>query len=151
MLQFICMQVPVGQIGEVCIQGPNVTKGYLNNPKANAEAYAGGERLSASSANSAIKAWTAEQWSCFRSWQDWQISTLGTVWPWTKSVYGLCAGWFHTGDQGFLDEEGFLTLTGRLKELINRGGEKISPIEVPILAQACLSLCHSVPESMCNL
>ena len=39
-------------------------------------------------------------------------------------------GWFHTGDQGFLDPEGFLTLTGRLKELINRGGEKISPIEV---------------------
>ena len=38
-----CEQVPVGQIGEVCIQGPNVTKGYLNNPKANAEAYAGGE------------------------------------------------------------------------------------------------------------
>ena len=39
-------------------------------------------------------------------------------------------GWFHTGDQGFLDGDGFLTLTGRLKELINRGGEKISPIEV---------------------
>ena len=34
------------------------------------------------------------------------------------------------GDQGFLDEEGYVTLTGRLKELINRGGEKISPIEV---------------------
>jgi long-subunit acyl-CoA synthetase (AMP-forming) len=39
-------------------------------------------------------------------------------------------GWFHTGDQGFLDNDGFLTLTGRIKELINRGGEKISPIEV---------------------
>ena len=43
---------------------------------------------------------------------------------------GLAGGWFHTGDQGFLDDEGFLTLTGRIKELINRGGEKISPIEV---------------------
>lgn len=72
--------LPAGKIGEVCIQGPNVTKGYLNRPEANEEAFAG--------------------------------------------------GWFHTGDQGFLDEEGFLTLTGRIKELINRGGEKISPIEV---------------------
>jgi acyl-CoA synthetase (AMP-forming)/AMP-acid ligase II len=39
-------------------------------------------------------------------------------------------GWFRTGDQGFLDEEKFLRLTGRLKEIINRGGEKISPREV---------------------
>ena len=39
-------------------------------------------------------------------------------------------GWFHTGDQGKLDGEGYLTLTGRIKELINRGGEKISPLEV---------------------
>jgi acyl-CoA synthetase (AMP-forming)/AMP-acid ligase II len=39
-------------------------------------------------------------------------------------------GWFRTGDQGLLDEEGYLRLTGRLKELINRGGEKISPLEV---------------------
>jgi len=69
-----------GQIGEVCIRGPNVTAGYRNNPAANAEAYAG--------------------------------------------------GWFHTGDQGSLDADGYLTLTGRLKELINRGGEKISPLEV---------------------
>jgi acyl-CoA synthetase (AMP-forming)/AMP-acid ligase II len=40
------------------------------------------------------------------------------------------AGWFRTGDEGMLDEDGFLFLTGRLKEQINRGGEKISPIEV---------------------
>jgi acyl-CoA synthetase (AMP-forming)/AMP-acid ligase II len=39
-------------------------------------------------------------------------------------------GWFRTGDQGFLDEQGYLTLTGRLKEMINRGGEKISPREI---------------------
>jgi len=38
--------------------------------------------------------------------------------------------WFRTGDQGTLDEDGFLHLTGRLKEIINRGGEKISPLEV---------------------
>ncbi|HEX5327128.1 MAG TPA: AMP-binding protein, partial [Acetobacteraceae bacterium] len=42
-------------------------------------------------------------------------------------------GWFRTGDQGFLDEDGYLRLTGRLKELINRGGEKISPIEIDIV------------------
>jgi acyl-CoA synthetase (AMP-forming)/AMP-acid ligase II/alpha-ketoglutarate-dependent taurine dioxygenase/acyl carrier protein len=39
-------------------------------------------------------------------------------------------GWFRTGDQGFLDEDGYLFITGRLKEIINRGGEKISPREV---------------------
>jgi acyl-CoA synthetase (AMP-forming)/AMP-acid ligase II len=38
--------------------------------------------------------------------------------------------WFRTGDQGALDDEGYLSLTGRLKEIINRGGEKISPLEV---------------------
>ena len=52
-------------------------------------------------------------------------------------------GWFRTGDQGVLDAAGYLTLTGRLKEIINRGGEKISPREVddvlmthPAVAQA---------------
>jgi acyl-CoA synthetase (AMP-forming)/AMP-acid ligase II len=40
------------------------------------------------------------------------------------------AGWFRTGDEGMLDDDGYLFLTGRLKEQINRGGEKISPIEV---------------------
>jgi acyl-CoA synthetase (AMP-forming)/AMP-acid ligase II len=39
-------------------------------------------------------------------------------------------GWFRTGDQGTIDQEGYLRLTGRLKEIINRGGEKISPLEV---------------------
>ncbi|XP_057952306.1 probable CoA ligase CCL9 [Malania oleifera] len=79
--------------GEVCIRGPNVTKGYKNNPEAN------------------------------------------------KSAFQF--GWFHTGDVGFLDSDGYLHLVGRIKELINRGGEKISPIEVdavlvshPDIAQA---------------
>ncbi len=52
-------------------------------------------------------------------------------------------GWFRTGDQGYLDEDGYLFLTGRLKEIINRGGEKISPLEIdevllrhPAVAQA---------------
>ncbi|WP_299962113.1 acyl--CoA ligase [uncultured Roseobacter sp.] len=40
------------------------------------------------------------------------------------------ARWFRTGDQGAFDDDGYLHLTGRLKEIINRGGEKISPLEV---------------------
>jgi len=52
-------------------------------------------------------------------------------------------GWFRTGDEGFLDADGYLRLTGRLKEIIIRGGEKVSPLEVdavllahPAVAQA---------------
>ena len=59
-------------------------------------------------------------------------------------------GWFRTGDQGMLDDEGYLTLVGRIKELINRGGEKISPREIdeallrhPAVAEAC---CFGIPD-----
>ena len=59
-------------------------------------------------------------------------------------------GWFRTGDQGFLDEGGYLRLTGRLKELINRGGEKIGPREIdevllshPSVAEA---VCFGIPH-----
>lgn len=69
-----------GNVGEVVIRGENVTRGYENNPKANAEAFTN--------------------------------------------------GWFRTGDQGVMDAEGYLSITGRLKEIINRGGEKVSPREV---------------------
>lgn len=72
--------LPQGKEGEVSVRGPNVTPGYLNNPKANAESFTN--------------------------------------------------GYFRTGDQGKFDEDGLLVLTGRIKELINRGGEKISPIEL---------------------
>ena len=69
-----------GEIGEIVIRGENVTLGYENNDKANAE--------------------------------------------------GFTNGWFRTGDQGTMTADGYVTLTGRLKEIINRGGEKISPREV---------------------
>ena len=72
--------LPRGATGEIVIKGPNVTSGYANNPKANAEAFT--------------------------------------------------RGWFRTGDQGVMDVEGYISITGRLKEIINRGGEKIAPREV---------------------
>lgn len=74
-------KLPQGKDGEISIKGPNVTPGYINNPKANKESFT----------------------------ED---------------------GYFRTGDQGKLDEDGFVIITGRIKELINRGGEKISPIEL---------------------
>ncbi|KAI8963709.1 acetyl-CoA synthetase-like protein [Daldinia sp. FL1419] len=74
-------EVPQGTEGEICILGENVTKGYLNNPTANASAFTKG-------------------------------------------------GFFRTGDQGKKDEDGYIIITGRIKELINKGGEKISPIEL---------------------
>jgi acyl-CoA synthetase (AMP-forming)/AMP-acid ligase II len=46
-------------------------------------------------------------------------------------------GWFRTGDQGTIDEDGYLHLTARIKELINRGGEKIAPLEIDEVM-----LCH---------
>ncbi len=63
---------------------------------------------------------------------------------------GFFGGWFRTGDQGFLDGDDYLTLVGRLKEMINRGGEKISPREIdevllthPAVAEAvCFGVAH---------
>jgi acyl-CoA synthetase (AMP-forming)/AMP-acid ligase II len=48
----------------------------------------------------------------------------------TANAESFTDGWFRTGDQGVLDADGYLSLTGRLKEIINRGGEKIAPREV---------------------
>ncbi len=60
-------------------------------------------------------------------------------------------GWFRTGDQGVMDADGYLSITGRLKEIINRGGEKISPREVdeilmdhPAVAQV---VCFGMPHA----
>lgn len=53
-------------------------------------------------------------------------------------------GWFRTGDIGYLDEAGYLFLTGRIKEIINKGGEKISPEEIDIILRSH----HGVREAM---
>ena len=61
-------------------------------------------------------------------------------------------GWFRTGDQGFFDKDGYLKISGRLKEIINKGGEKISPLEVdnilmdhPLIEQA---VCFGYEDKM---
>ena len=59
-------------------------------------------------------------------------------------------GWLRTGDRGFIDEDGYLFIQGRLKELINRGGEKISPREIDeaLLRHAAIeqAVAFSVPH-----
>ena len=57
----------------------------------------------------------------------------------------FAGGWFHTGDQGKLDVDGYLTFDGSHQGLINRGGEKISPLEVDGASERGRSsvICHS--------
>ena len=68
----------------------------------------------------------------------------------TANAEGFRDGWFRTGDQGTKDSDGYLTITGRLKEIINRGGEKVSPREIdeilmdhPAVAQV---VCFGIPH-----
>ena len=63
---------------------------------------------------------------------------------------GFLNGWFRTGDQGTRDADGYVSITGRLKEIINRGGEKVSPREIddilmdhPAVAQV---VCFGMPH-----
>src|SRR5246500_4125761 len=53
------------------------------------------------------------------------------------------AGWFRTGDVGILDEDGFLTITGRIKDVINRGGEKFSAQDIEDLLASHPSVCQA--------
>jgi acyl-CoA synthetase (AMP-forming)/AMP-acid ligase II len=70
----------------------------------------------------------------------------------TANADGFLSGWFRTGDQGIIDADGYLAITGRLKEIINRGGEKISPREVDeiIMQHPAVHQCvtFAVPHSM---
>ncbi|HKB11181.1 MAG TPA: acyl--CoA ligase [Vicinamibacterales bacterium] len=68
----------------------------------------------------------------------------------TANAASFVDGWFRTGDRGYLDHAGYLHLVARIKELINRGGEKISPREIdevllahPAVAEA---VCFGVPH-----
>jgi acyl-CoA synthetase (AMP-forming)/AMP-acid ligase II len=63
------------------------------------------------------------------------------------NVAAFSNGWFRTGDYGTLAEDGYLTLVGRLKELINRGGEKISPVEVDDALLSCPGVAEAVAFS----
>jgi len=68
----------------------------------------------------------------------------------TANAEAFTNEWFRTGDQGYLDDEGYLRLTGRLKELINRGGEKISPREIDevLLTHPAVdeAVCFGIPD-----
>jgi long-chain acyl-CoA synthetase len=72
--------LPVGGVGEICVFGPNVVKGYWNKPEASEKAFAG--------------------------------------------------GWYHTGDVGRMDEEGFVYVMDRIKDMLIRGGENIYCVEI---------------------
>jgi fatty-acyl-CoA synthase len=72
--------VPVGQVGELIVRGPNVFTGYWGKPAETAEALRG--------------------------------------------------GWFHTGDLGRADADGYVTLVDRKKDMIITGGENVYPVEV---------------------
>jgi oxalate---CoA ligase len=60
-------------------------------------------------------------------------------------------GWFRTGDQGTMDADGYISITGRLKEIINRGGEKVSPREVDEIlmdhAAVAQVVCFGMPHA----
>lgn len=62
------------------------------------------------------------------------------------------SGFFRTGDQGKQDQDGYVIITGRIKELINKGGEKISPVEIDnVVAQnphVAEAVCFAISDEM---
>jgi acyl-CoA synthetase (AMP-forming)/AMP-acid ligase II len=91
---------------------------------------------------------------CFRGYGKLADDPNGTM----PETFLKC-GWFNTGDLGYLDEDGYLFVTGRSKEVLNRGGEIISPMEVEdavmshpgILACAAFSATHDVLQEVDGL
>jgi acyl-CoA synthetase (AMP-forming)/AMP-acid ligase II len=65
------------------------------------------------------------------------IVTRGYLGDPAETARSFADGWFRTGDLGSLDDDGYLFLTGRMKNLINRGGEKISPEHVEDIIAGC--------------
>ncbi len=94
--------IPTGDIGEICVKGPNVMLGYYNRPE--------------------------------------------------ETAMAIRDNWLYTGDAGYLDEDGYLFLTERMKDLIIRGGENVFPkdiehilIEYPQIAEvAVIGMPHEV-------
>ncbi|MEV4969933.1 FadD7 family fatty acid--CoA ligase [Streptomyces scopuliridis] len=70
-------------------------------------------------------------------WVRGPTVTRGYLGDPAETARGFTDGWFHTGDLGSLDRDGDLFLTGRIKDLINRGGEKISPEHVEDVLSGC--------------
>ncbi|HEX8280387.1 MAG TPA: AMP-binding protein, partial [Chthoniobacterales bacterium] len=66
----------------------------------------------------------------------------------SANAEAFAAGWFRTGDQGYLDPDGYLFITGRLKEMINRGGEKVAPREVDDILLTHAAVKEAVTFSM---
>ena len=62
--------------------------------------------------------------------------------------HAFITGWFRTGDEGFVDTDGYLFITGRFKEMINRGGEKIAPQEVDDVLMAHPAVAQAVTFAM---
>jgi acyl-CoA synthetase (AMP-forming)/AMP-acid ligase II len=70
-------------------------------------------------------------------WVHGPTVTRGYLADPAETAQSFADGWFRTGDLGSLDEDGYLFLTGRIKNLINRGGEKISPEHVEDILAGC--------------
>jgi amino acid adenylation domain-containing protein len=98
-------------VGEIVIRGDSVVDGYVQDASAQ----------DASAQDASAQDASAQDASA----QD--ASAIHT--PFSE-------GWFHTGDIGYLDEDGFLFVTGRIREMINSGGEKLSPQQIESVLQA---------------